>query len=214
MSSATARSADATAMSAPTESAPTSAHGEQATRRKKLRSIRANGPQCDLPSDTRTLPNRQRQPAAQRYLGESRRWLVVSARWPREHDIRTTTGREQPTAHTHIVIDLIVDGLGVRNAGAIIFDEVLRRRDAALVPLDQALITIPQLLPAPKDPDFRHQRKGRDKARSPTSMVSAASCGCNNHSGSGMGSLPRSSFPAPRSGEGGSRVSTVEGASA
>jgi hypothetical protein len=111
-------------------------------------------PPVHYPRSTRTLPNRQRQPAAQRYLGESRRWLVVSARWPREHDIRTTTGREQPTAHTHIVIDLIVDGLGVRNAGAIIFDEVLRRRDAALVPLDQALITIPQLLPAPKDPRF------------------------------------------------------------
>ena len=49
VSSAAARSADATAMSAPTESAPTSAHGEQATRRKKLRSMRANGPQCDIP---------------------------------------------------------------------------------------------------------------------------------------------------------------------
>ena len=37
----------------------------------------------------------QRQPATQRYLGESRRRLLVSAWWPREHDIRMTTGREQ-----------------------------------------------------------------------------------------------------------------------
>jgi len=60
-----------------------------------------------------------------------------------------TWARKPPLHHTHIVIDLIDDGLGVRNPGAIIFDEVLRRRNAALVHLDQALITIPQLLPPP-----------------------------------------------------------------
>jgi len=60
-----------------------------------------------------------------------------------------TWARKPPLHHTHFVIDLIDYGLGVRNSGAIIFDEVLRRRNAALVHLDQALITIPQLLPPP-----------------------------------------------------------------
>jgi hypothetical protein len=49
VSSAAARSADATAMSAPKESAPTSANGEQVTRRKKLCSIRAKGPDAISP---------------------------------------------------------------------------------------------------------------------------------------------------------------------
>jgi hypothetical protein len=47
-----------------------------------------------------------------------------------------TWARKPPLHHTHIVIDLIDDGLGVRNPGAIIFDD----RNAALVHLDQALI--------------------------------------------------------------------------
>ena len=81
-------------MSAPTESAPTSAQGEQATRQKKRRSMLANGPQCDIP----VVPEHCRIGSVNLQLKGIwvvRRRLLVFAWWPPEHDIRMTTGREQ-----------------------------------------------------------------------------------------------------------------------